>query len=123
MNPDANLENARIVTPFKIVEKGTGGSTDVGDVSWVAPTVGLRVATWVPGTSAHSWQAIAAGGTSIGTRGMMVAAKTMTLTGIDLFQDPDLLIKANNELLRRRGGNFQYTPLIGDREPPLDYRD
>jgi aminobenzoyl-glutamate utilization protein B len=123
MNPDANLENARIVTPFKIVEKGTGGSTYVGDVSWVAPTVGLRVATWVPGTSAHSWQAIAAGGTSIGTRGMMVAAKTMTLTGIDLFQDPDLLIKANNELLRRRGGNFQYTPLIGDREPPLDYRD
>src|SRR5690606_39776748 len=59
----------------------------VGDVSWVVPTVGLRVATWVPGTSAHSWQAVAAGGTSIGTRGMIVAAKTMTLTALDLYRD------------------------------------
>jgi aminobenzoyl-glutamate utilization protein B len=123
MNPDANLENARIVTPFRVQEKGSGGSTDVGDVSWVVPTVGLRVATWVPGTSAHSWQAVAAGGTSIGTRGMMVAAKTLTLTGIDLFQDAELLQKAKDELTRRRGSSFEYTPLIGDREPPLDYRD
>jgi len=45
------------------------GSTDVGDVSWVVPTVGLRTSTWVPGTAPHSWQAIAAGGTSIGTKG------------------------------------------------------
>jgi aminobenzoyl-glutamate utilization protein B len=123
MNPDANLENARIVTPFRVQEKGSGGSTDVGDVSWVVPTVGLRVATWVPGTSSHSWQAVAAGGTSIGTRGMMVAAKTLTLTGIDLFQDAELLQKAKDELAGRRGSSFEYTPLIGDREPPLDYRD
>lgn len=43
-------------------EGGGGGSTDVGDVSWAVPTVGLRTATWVPGTPAHSWQAVAAGG-------------------------------------------------------------
>jgi aminobenzoyl-glutamate utilization protein B len=123
MNPDANFENARIVTPFKITEKGTGGSTDVGDISWNVPTVGLRVATWVPGTSSHSWQAVAAGGTSIGTKGMMVAAKTMTLTALDLFSDPALITKATEELERRRGQNFTYVSLVGEREAPLDYRD
>ncbi len=123
MNPDANFENARIVAPFKVVEKGTGGSTDVGDISWNVPTVGLRVSTWVPGTSSHSWQAVAAGGTSIGTKGMMVAAKTMTLTIIDLFTDPGIVVKAKEELERRRGKNFIYESLVGDREPPLDYRD
>ena len=51
-------------------------STDMGDVSWRVPTVQLTAATFVPGTPAHSWQAVAAGGMSIGAKGMMVAAKT-----------------------------------------------
>jgi aminobenzoyl-glutamate utilization protein B len=123
MNPDANFENARIIAPFKIVERGTGGSTDVGDISWNVPTVGMYVATWVPGTSSHSWQAVAAGGTSIGLKGMIVAAKTMALTAIDMYSDPDLIVRAYEELERRRGKNFRYVPLIGDRQPPLDYRN
>jgi aminobenzoyl-glutamate utilization protein B len=118
----SNLENSRMVTPFRIEEKGTGGSTDVGDVSWVVPTAGLRTATWVPGTSAHSWQAVAAGGTSIGTKGMIVAAKTMALTALDLFTDPSIMTAAWEELHRRQGQDFKYAPLIGDRDPPLDYR-
>ncbi|MGI9322301.1 MAG: peptidase dimerization domain-containing protein, partial [Pseudomonadales bacterium] len=98
------------------------GSTDVGDVSWVVPTVGLRTATWVPGTSAHSWQAIAAGGTSIGAKGMLVAAKTLSLTAMALFSDPDIIKAAKDEFAKRRGEDFQYKALLGDREPPLDYR-
>jgi aminobenzoyl-glutamate utilization protein B len=98
------------------------GSTDVGDVSWVVPTAGLRAATWVPGTSAHSWQAIAAGGTSIGSKGMQVAAKTLALTGVDLFLSPQVIAKARQELLERRGKDFEYEALLGDRGPPLDYR-
>lgn len=97
-------------------------SSDVGDVSWAVPTVGLGTATWVPGTSAHSWQAVAAGGTSIGIKGMMVAAKTMALTGIELFQKPNVIDEAQQEFAQRRGSGFQYEALIGDREPPLDYR-
>jgi aminobenzoyl-glutamate utilization protein B len=99
------------------------GSTDVGDVSWVVPTVGLRAATWVPGTSAHSWQAIAAGGTSIGSKGMQVAAKTLALTAVDLFQSPQVIAAARQELLERRGKDFEYEALLGDRGPPLDYRN
>lgn len=98
------------------------GSTDVGDVSWVVPTVGLGTATWVPGTAAHSWQAVAAGGMSIGHKGMVLAAKTMALTAIDLFSNPATIEEAWKELKRRRGDNFQYTALIGDRKPALDYR-
>ncbi|MFT6483968.1 MAG: aminobenzoyl-glutamate utilization protein B, partial [Neolewinella sp.] len=82
-----------------------------------------RTATWVPGTSPHSWQAVACGGTSIGTKGMMVAAKTMALAGMELFSTPKLLVDAKAELERRRGAGFRYEALLGDRAPALDYRE
>ncbi len=103
------------------LEEGKG-STDVGDVSWNVPTTGLRTATWVPGTAAHSWQAIAAGGTSIGAKGMHVAAKTLAFTVIDLLRNPLLISRATEEMRQRRGSDFVYVPLLGDREPPLGYR-
>ena len=110
------------VRPFMVVEKGSGGSTDVGDISWVVPTAGLSTATWVPGTSPHTWQAVAAGGMSIGHKGMMLAAKTLAKTIIDIIQDPEVIEKASEELKRRVGPDFSYEALLGDREPPLDYR-
>ena len=88
-------ESAALVAPFNPnpPREGGGGSTDVGDVSWTVPTVGLRAATWAPGTPAHSWQAVACGGTSLGLKGMNV------------------------------GGDFKYAALLGDRPPALNYRD
>jgi aminobenzoyl-glutamate utilization protein B len=97
-------------------------STDVGDVSWTVPTVQLGAATWVAGTAAHTWQAVAAGGTSIGAKGMMVAAKTMTLTTMDLFTDPSHLVKARAEFDQRRGANFVYKTRLDREKPALDYR-
>ncbi|MEZ4455960.1 MAG: amidohydrolase [Gemmatimonadales bacterium] len=99
----------------------SSASTDVGDVSWVVPTVQLNAATWVPGTPAHSWQAVASGGTSIGAKGMMVAAKTMALTAAELFSDPRHLAAARTEFTKRLGG-ATYQNRVGDRPPPLDYR-
>jgi aminobenzoyl-glutamate utilization protein B len=115
-------EDAAKITPFVVNEKGGGGSTDVGDISWLVPTVGLSAATWVPGTSAHTWQAVAAGGMSIGQKGMMVAAKTLTLTAMDIFKNPSVTEKALEELNKRRGADFDYKALVGDRKAPLDYR-
>ena len=115
-------DSSKKVQPFQLTTKASG-STDVGDVSFAVPTVGLNTATWVPGTPAHSWQAVAAGGTSIGSKGMMVAAKVLTLTAIDIFKDQDLIRKAKKEFLERRGPDFQYIPLLGDRAPALDYRE
>lgn len=100
-----------------------GGSTDVADVSWASPTVGLRVATWVPGTPAHSWQAVAASGAPIGDKGAVVAAKTLALAAADLFRNPETLAAARAEFDRKRGDAFQYRALVGDRSPPLDYRN
>jgi aminobenzoyl-glutamate utilization protein B len=97
-------------------------STDLGDVSWRVPTVQVTAATWVPGTPAHSWQAVAAGGMSIGIKGMVVAAKSMTLTAMDLFTDPSHLVKARAEFDQRRGPNYKYTTRLADRKPALDYR-
>ncbi|WP_036384795.1 amidohydrolase [Muricauda sp. MAR_2010_75] len=97
-------------------------SADTGDVSWNVPMAAVRAATWVPGTPPHSWQAVAAGGTSIGFKGMMVAAKTMALSAIDLYNSPEVLEKAKAEFEERRGADFTYEALLGDRKPALDYR-
>ncbi len=117
----ADVAAAKKVQSYQTEAKASG-STDVGDVSFTVPTVGMGAATWVPGTPAHSWQAVAAGGTSIGKKGMMVAAKTLTLTAIELFQNKELVSKAKAEFLERRGADFKYVPLLGDRAPALDYR-
>jgi aminobenzoyl-glutamate utilization protein B len=90
-------------------------------VSWNTPTVQLTAATYVPGTPGHSWQAVACVGTSIGAKGMMVAAKTMALTAAELFTNPQHVARAKEEFDRKRAG-FTYTPRIGDRKPALDYR-
>ncbi|MFT4738240.1 MAG: aminobenzoyl-glutamate utilization protein B [Cyclobacteriaceae bacterium] len=119
---DYPLANAGIVQPYSNKGGGSSGSTDVGDVSWMVPTTGMGAATWVPGTSAHTWQAVAAGGTTIGTKAMMVAAKTITLTAMEIFKNPQIADQAKAELAVQRGENFIYDALIGDREPPLDYR-
>jgi aminobenzoyl-glutamate utilization protein B len=119
----SNIADATRVKPYIVSYKGTGGSTDVGDVSWAVPTAGLRTATWVPGTSAHTWQAVAAGGTSIGHKGMILASKVMALTAIDVYKNPKLAEKAKAELVKVRGEDFKYEALLGDRKPPLNYRD
>ena len=98
------------------------GSTDVGDVSMAVPTVGAGIATWVPGTAGHSWQAVAAGGTSIGFRGADLAARALSSAAIRIYTDEGLREAAVAEFNDRRGEGFTYEALLGDRAPPLDYR-
>ncbi|MDE0192529.1 MAG: amidohydrolase, partial [Gammaproteobacteria bacterium] len=114
------LSTAREIAPFEFRQKT--GSTDVGDVSWNVPTAGFGAATWVPGTTAHSWQAVAAGGMSIGHKGMMLAAEVLAATARELYVNPKLVAAARTEFEQRRGKDFVYRPLLGDRDPPLDYR-
>ncbi|MGN3974460.1 amidohydrolase [Tsuneonella sp. SYSU-LHT278] len=115
------LESAGMVAPFG---RTLGyGSTDVGDVSWATPTVGLSTATWVPGTPSHSWQSAAASGMSIGFKGAQLAAKAMALAAVELYTDPALRAAAKQEFDAARGKDYKYRSLLGDREPPLDYRN
>ncbi len=121
ISPGGEIGDQEKVSPYR--SSHTYGSTDVGDVSWVVPQAGLRTATWVPGTAGHSWQGVAAGGTSIGLKGTKLAAQVIADTAQDLFKDPSLIEAANIEYQKRVGVNFEYYPLLGDRKPPLDYRN
>ncbi len=101
----------------------SSGSTDVGDVSWNVPVADLVTATWVPGTPAHSWQSTACSGNSIGRKGMIVAAKTMALTAMDLFADPKLVEQAKANFRQHRGTREYRSRIPADKKPPLNYRD
>jgi aminobenzoyl-glutamate utilization protein B len=102
---------------------GGQGSTDVGDVSWVVPTAGFSTACWVPGTPGHSWQAVAAGGMSIGRKGMDLAARVLAASAWELFHDSQLLIQAKADHQRRLAGRNYQPMLEPNQPPPLDYRD
>ncbi|MEM7677825.1 MAG: amidohydrolase [Myxococcota bacterium] len=120
VNPRRALGQEEKIEPYEVALGY--GSTDVGDVSIATPTAGLLIATWPPGTPAHSWQAVAASGHSSGFKGAHHAAKVLSLAAIELMVNPPLLAAAREEFQQRRGPNFKYVPLLGDREPPLDYR-
>ena len=103
-------------------KEGSGGSSDVGDVSWVVPNAGFSTATFIPGSASHSWQNVAADDTTIGTKGAIVAGKVFALSVIELFLNPKLVAQAKEEFLNRRGPDFEYKALLGDRRPAYDYR-
>ncbi len=121
LEQQVDISEASQVAPYSVDGDGFG-STDVGDVSWAVPTVGMGAATWVPGTPAHSWQAVAASGMGIGHKGAVVAAKALSLTAMRLFSEPALVQQARAEFERRRGKDFRYEPLLQREKPPLDYR-
>lgn len=124
LNRDVStLIEAREIKPLEEEKPSLGGgSSDVGDVSWVVPSISFRTAVFIPGSAGHSWQNVASGGTTIGTKGLLNAAKVFSLTAIDLYTNPKLIQEAKAEFEERRGKDFTYIPLLGDRAPALDYR-
>ncbi|WP_297337440.1 amidohydrolase [Algoriphagus sp.] len=100
-------------------EHSMGGSTDVGDVSWVAPTIRLSATTAPNGTPWHSWAVVAAGGMSIGHKGMAYAAKALSMTMVDLFQNPELVQQIKAEFTSKKG-DYRYQGFIPDGPPPID---
>ena len=121
LKPSGSIGDQEKILPYQSFHGY--GSTDVGDVSWLVPTAGARIASWVPGTPGHSWQAVASGGTTIGLKGEKLAAQVLSDTAIEIYLDPSIVEKAEKELSRRVGKDFNYFPLVGDRDPPLDYRN
>ncbi len=95
-----------------------GGSTDVGDVSWVVPVVRLSVATAPIGTPWHSWAVVACGGMSIGHKGMWHAAKTLAMTMVDLYEDPKKVEAVKAEFIQRKGDHV-YQGMIPPGPPPI----
>jgi aminobenzoyl-glutamate utilization protein B len=99
------------------------GSTDVGDVSWLVPTVEFSTATWVVGTPAHSWQAVAQSGVGLGHKSLLFSAKVIATTITDLFNSKQLLRKAQQEYKQRIGNRKYESPIPQNHKPPLDHWD
>jgi aminobenzoyl-glutamate utilization protein B len=119
---DLGLTN--VIQPLRPFDPNApSASTDVGDVSYVVPTMGLSTATFVPGSSAHTWQAAATTGTSIGQDGMVIASKALALMAVELFKDPALVAKAHTEFERQMTGKKYETAIPADQKPQLDYHD
>jgi aminobenzoyl-glutamate utilization protein B len=93
------------------------GSTEVGDVSQITPTGQITTACWPFGTPGHSWQIVASSGSSIGFKGMQLAAKALALAGIDLLTRPELLAEARAEFQRRTGGRAYVSPVPEGTKP------
>ena len=121
----ARLGSERLVQPLDRPPDpdDAAGSTDVGDVSWVVPTIGVRTATWVPGTPAHSWYAVAASGMAIGQDGMLLAAKVLAVTTADLFTDSQLREAAKRDFERGAAAAKYQSEIPAGQKPPLDYRN
>lgn len=107
------------VAPADTPPEPLGGSTDVGDVSWVVPTVQLWGATYAIGTPFHSWQMVAQGKSSAALKGMVHAAAVMAATGVDAMVDPDLRARARADLDARVGAKGYLCPLPDGAAPPV----
>jgi aminobenzoyl-glutamate utilization protein B len=105
------------VLPHSATPPLMGGSTEVGDVSWITPTGQITTTCWPLGTPGHSWQTVVSSGSSIGAKGMLFAAKTMALAGWDLLTQPDLLARAQGEFEAAKKGKDYITPLPEDAVP------
>ena len=94
-------------------------SSDVGNVTWAVPTGSFRYACFVPGGVGHSWQQVSSGGTTIGTKGAIGAAKVLYYSAVELMTDAKLLASVRSEFLSRRGADFVFEPMMGNRRPPF----
>ena len=94
------------------------GSTDVGDVSWLTPTVQIHVASWPNGCPGHSWQNVSCDCTGIGHKAAVYAGKVLAMGAVDLFQKPDLLAQARAEFDMRTAEGF-VCPIPSDAKPVI----
>ena len=101
------------------VSFGGGGSTDVGDVSWVVPTGKVDINCYAAGTALHSWQAVAQGKAPAAHKGMLTAAKIMACTGAELLEKPELLERIKEDWLEKLDGETYPDPLPKDVKPEI----
>ncbi|MDH5380219.1 MAG: amidohydrolase [Cyclobacteriaceae bacterium] len=107
------------INPLRETEPNPpGGSTDVGDVSWITPEISLSATTAPIGTAWHSWAVVACGGMSIGHKGMIFSAKALALTMVDLFENEKLVAAMRSEFKERKG-NVVYEPILPEGPPPV----
>ncbi|MDQ0137229.1 aminobenzoyl-glutamate utilization protein B [Neorhizobium galegae] len=110
---------ADFILPAHTENRQMGGSTDVGDVSWVVPTVQAYGATLAVGTQLHTWQVVAQGKSPLAHKGMVSVAKAMAATGLAAMTSDQLREAAWADLRKRRKGQDYKSPIPAGAEPPV----
>jgi aminobenzoyl-glutamate utilization protein B len=96
----------------------SGGSDDIGDISWVVPTVTLRFPSNMPGLPGHNWSNGIAMATPIAHKGAVAGARVMARTALQMFTEPDLVDDAWAYFNDVQTSEQQYEPMIGPDDPP-----
>ncbi|MGE5700931.1 MAG: M20 family metallopeptidase, partial [Clostridia bacterium] len=117
LNKLKEMELSNFLLPHLQTPLPLPGSTDVGDVSWITPTVQCSTTCFAMGTQLHSWQAVSQGGMSIGQKGMLHAGKVMAATAIDVLMRPEIVAQAKAELLERLSGQSYVCPIPAEIKP------
>jgi aminobenzoyl-glutamate utilization protein B len=107
------------VMPLPAQEISIGGSTDVGDVSWCTPTMGVVTPCEPIGVPIHSWAATASHAQSFAIKSAVYAAKALAATGLDLMTDESLRKTTRADWEQRRGGITYTSPIPPEQEYPL----
>jgi len=108
------------IVPLESKRASMVGSTDVGDVSWVVPTVQAHCSTYAIGTPGHSWQLTAQGKAPAAKKGMVHVAKVMAATAVQTIEDKTLIARAKADLAARTKEHPYICPIPTDARPPLD---
>ncbi len=116
---DTGAALADFTVPANVVRKPMIGSTDIGDVSWVVPTVQAHAPTVAIGTAFHTWQIVAQGKASAAHKSMVQVAKAMAALGVAAFTDPTLLAAAKQDHAARLKAQPYICPIPDDVDPPL----
>src|SRR5699024_12336236 len=109
---------AQEIKPLQENEWAASVSTDVGDVSWVVPTVQCGTACFVKGTHFHSWQMVWQSVTSFAHKGMIHASKVVAATALRIFTNQQIIDKARNEWEERLRGMSYTSPIPAHVHPP-----
>ena len=117
---DMDLSLTNFIVPLEATGRGGNGSTDVGDVSWVVPTVQARGATCAIGTPFHSWQLTAQGKSPAAHKGLVHVAKVMAGTAIDALEKPAVIERAKADLAERTRLTPYASPLPPDVKPAIE---
>ena len=109
LQKEAGMESTGMADKVMPLPKETtvGGSTDVADVSWLTPTMGVFMPSSPKGIGVHTWMATASHGSSIGIKSAVGAAKVLALTGVDILVDTDFLAQVRKDFEKRTEG-FEY---------------
>jgi len=110
------------VYPLQAIGEKSKGSTDVGDISWHVPTMGLRTACFPNGSPGHCWQNVASIGSSIGEKGTVYAAQLLAAAGIELLQRPDIIAAAKTDFQSRMKDRTYTTLIPKGQKPPAKIR-